>query len=99
MGWHLDGRAAAVFGTHTHVPTADGRVLPGGTAHVSDVGMTGSRTSVLGVKPEQALRSLITQMPTRFETAEEDVWVMGALVDVNERGLADSFQQVMQPVR
>jgi metallophosphoesterase (TIGR00282 family) len=99
MGWHLDGRAAAVLGTHTHVPTADGRVLPGGTAHISDVGMTGSRTSVLGVKPEQALRSLITQMPTRFETAEEDVWVMGALVDVNERGLADSFRQVMLPVR
>jgi metallophosphoesterase (TIGR00282 family) len=99
MGWHLDGRAAAVFGTHTHVPTADGRVLPGGTAHISDVGMTGSRTSVLGVKPEQALRSLITQMPTRFETAEEDVWVMGALVEVNDRGLADSFEQVMLPAR
>ena len=95
MGWHLDGRVAAVLGTHTHVPTADGRVLPGGTAFISDVGMTGSRTSVLGVKPEQALRSLITQMPTRFETAEEDVWVMGALVEVNDRGLADSFEQVM----
>ena len=97
MGWHLDGRVAAVFGTHTHVPTADGRVLPGGTAHISDVGMTGSRTSVLGVKPEQALRSLIAQMPTRFETAEEDVWVMGALVEVNAQGLADSFEQVMVP--
>jgi len=99
MGWHLDGRVAAVLGTHTHVPTADGRVLPGGTAFISDVGMTGSRTSVLGVKPEQALRSLITQMPTRFETAEEDVWVMGAVVDINQRGLADSIEQVMTPVR
>jgi metallophosphoesterase (TIGR00282 family) len=97
MGWHLDGRVAAVFGTHTHVPTADGRVLSGGTAFICDVGMTGSRTSVLGVKPEQALASLITQMPTRFETAEEDVWVMGALVEVNPKGLADSFQQVMVP--
>jgi len=97
MGWHLDGRVAAVFGTHTHVPTADGRVLPGGTAFICDVGMTGSRTSVLGVKPEQALASLITQMPTRFETAEDDVWVMGALVDVNDKGLADSFTQVMVP--
>ena len=97
MGWHLDGRAAAVFGTHTHVPTADGRVLPKGTAFISDVGMTGSRTSVLGVKPEQALASLITQMPARFDTAEEDVWVMGAVVDVNQRGLADSFEQVMVP--
>jgi metallophosphoesterase (TIGR00282 family) len=97
MGWHLDGRVAAVLGTHTHVPTADGRVLPKGTAFISDVGMTGARTSVLGVKPEQALASLITQMPTRFETADEDVWVMGALVDVNQQGLADSIQQVMVP--
>ena len=97
MGWHLDGRVAAVFGTHTHVPTADGRVLPGGTAFVSDVGMTGSRHSVLGVKPEQAIHSLITQMPTRFETAEDDVWVMGAVVEIDDRGLADSFEQVMVP--
>jgi 2',3'-cyclic-nucleotide 2'-phosphodiesterase len=97
MGWHLDGRVAAVFGTHTHVPTADGRVLPGGTAFISDVGMTGSRTSVLGVKPEQALASMITQMPTRFETAEDDIWVMGAMVEVNAAGLADSFEQVMEP--
>src|ERR1700709_597433 len=97
MGWHLDGRGAAVFGTPTHAPPADGRILPKGTAFICDVGMTGSRTSVLGVKPEQALASLITQMPTRFETAEDDIWVMGALVDVNERGLADSFEQVMVP--
>jgi metallophosphoesterase (TIGR00282 family) len=97
MGWHLDGRVAAVLGTHTHVPTADARVLPGGTAHISDVGMTGSRTSVLGVKPEQILERFITQMPVRFETAEEDVWVMGAAVEVNERGLADSIEQVMVP--
>lgn len=97
MGWHLDGRVAAVFGTHTHVPTADGRVLPQGTAFISDVGMTGSRTSVLGVKPELILESFITQMPVRFETAEEDVWVMGAVVEVNDRGLADSIEQVMVP--
>jgi metallophosphoesterase (TIGR00282 family) len=97
MGWHLDGRVAAVFGTHTHVPTADGRVLPKGTAFISDVGMTGARESVLGVKREQALASLIEQMPVRFETAEEDVWVMGALVEVNAEGLADSIEQVMIP--
>ena len=97
MGWHLDGRVAAVLGTHTHVPTADARVLPGGTAYISDVGMTGSRTSVLGVKPEQALERFITQMPVRFETAEEDVWVMGAVVEVNQRGLADSIEPVMVP--
>jgi 2',3'-cyclic-nucleotide 2'-phosphodiesterase len=97
MGWHLDGRVAAVFGTHTHVPTADARVLPGGTAFITDVGMTGSRESVLGVKREQALEALISQMPVRFETAEDDVWVMGAAVEVNEAGLADSIEQVMVP--
>jgi calcineurin-like phosphoesterase len=97
MGWHLDGRVAAVFGTHTHVPTADARVLPGGTAVIADVGMTGSRTSVLGVRPEQALESFITQMPVRFETAEEDVWVMGAVVEIGDDGLAESIEQVMVP--
>ncbi len=97
MGWHLDGRVAAVFGTHTHVPTADARVLPKGTAFISDVGMTGSRASVLGVKPAQALARLITQMPVRFETAEEDVWVMGALVVVAPDGSAESIEQVLTP--
>ena len=97
MGWHLDGRVAAVLGTHTHVPTADARVLPQGTAFISDVGMTGSRTSVLGVKPELILESMITQMPVKFETAEEDVWVMGAAVEVNDKGLADSITPVMVP--
>jgi metallophosphoesterase (TIGR00282 family) len=97
MGWHLDGRVAAVLGTHTHVPTADARVLPNGTAFISDVGMTGSRTSVLGVKPELVLEALITQMPVKFETAEEDVWVMGAVVEINAEGLAGSIEPVMVP--
>jgi 2',3'-cyclic-nucleotide 2'-phosphodiesterase len=97
MGWHLDGQVSAVCGTHTHVPTADARVLPQGTAFICDVGMTGSRTSVLGVKPELALAKLITQMPVRFETAEDDVWVMGVVVTVNDRGLADSIEQVLMP--
>ncbi|HKB50346.1 MAG TPA: TIGR00282 family metallophosphoesterase [Solirubrobacterales bacterium] len=97
IGWHLDGRVGAVFGTHTHVPTADARVLPGGTAFISDVGMTGSRTSVLGVKPAQVLEAMTTQMPVKFETAEDDVWIMGAVVEINERGLADSIEHVMVP--
>ncbi|HTR75677.1 MAG TPA: TIGR00282 family metallophosphoesterase [Solirubrobacterales bacterium] len=97
MGWHLDGRVAAVLGTHTHVPTADARVLPAGTAFICDVGMTGSRQSILGVRIEDALGALTTQMPTRFETADEDVWVMGAVVEVNRRGLADSIEPVMVP--
>jgi metallophosphoesterase (TIGR00282 family) len=98
MGWHLDGRVTAVLGTHTHVPTADARILPGGTAHISDVGMTGSRAGVIGVKRDQALEAMITQMPVRFETAEEDVWVMGALVVARPDGLASSIEQILVPV-
>jgi metallophosphoesterase (TIGR00282 family) len=97
MGWHLDGRAAAVLGTHTHVPTADARVLPRGTAFISDVGMTGSRASVLGVRWEQALESFRTQLPIRFTTAEEDVWINGVAVDVRDDGLAESIEQVLVP--
>ena len=98
MGWHLDGRAAAVLGTHTHVPTADARVLPQGTAFISDVGMTGSKSSVLGVRWEQALEGFRTQMPQRFETADEDIWVNAVVVDVNERGLADSIEPIQMAV-
>jgi metallophosphoesterase (TIGR00282 family) len=97
MGWHLDGRAAAVLGTHTHVPTADARVLPGGTAFISDVGMTGSRAGVIGVRREQALESFRTQMPVKFDTADEDVWVNAVIVDVRDDGLADSIEQVLVP--
>jgi 2',3'-cyclic-nucleotide 2'-phosphodiesterase len=97
MGWHLDGRVGAVFGTHTHVPTADARVLPGGTAYISDTGMTGSRAGVIGVKRHQALEAFVTQMPVRFETADEDVWVMGAAVEIGPSGLAESIEQVVEP--
>ena len=98
MGWHLDGRVAAVWGTHTHVPTADARVLPGGTAHISDVGMTGARSGVIGAKKEQVLQAFRTQMPIRFETATDDVWVMGAAVEIGDDGLARSIDQVLLPV-
>ena len=97
MGWHLDGRVAACLGTHTHVPTADARVLPKGTAFISDVGMTGARTSVLGVRIEQALESFRTQMPIRFETADEDVWINAVLVVSRADGLAESIEQVLLP--
>jgi metallophosphoesterase (TIGR00282 family) len=80
LGWHLDGRVTAVVGTHTHVPTADHRVLPGGTAYITDVGMTGARGGVIGVKKEQAVAAMLTQMPVRFETSEDDPWLMGVLV-------------------
>jgi 2',3'-cyclic-nucleotide 2'-phosphodiesterase len=98
MGWHLDGRVAAVLGTHTHVATADARVLPGGTAHISDVGMTGSRAGVIGVRKEQALQGFITQMPVRFDTADEDVWLMGVAVEIGDDGLARGIEQILVPV-
>ncbi len=96
MGWHLDGRAGAVVGTHTHVPTADARVLPRGTAYISDVGMTGSRASVLGVRWEQALEGFRTQMPVRFTTAEDDVWINAVLVELGPDGLARSIEPVLE---
>jgi metallophosphoesterase (TIGR00282 family) len=95
MGWHLDGRVSAVVGTHTHVPTADARVLPGGTAYITDVGMTGPRGGVIGVKREQAVESLLTQMPIRFETSEEDPWLMGVLISCSAPLRADSIEQIL----
>lgn len=97
LGWLLDGRVTAVVGTHTHVPTADARVLPKGTAYITDVGMTGPRGGVIGVKREQAVEALVTQMPVRFETSEEDPWLMGVLVRASKRLRADSIEQVLMP--
>jgi metallophosphoesterase (TIGR00282 family) len=98
MGWHLDGRVTAVVGTHTHVPTADARVLPGGTAYITDAGMTGPRGGVIGVKREQALEALVTQMPVRFSTSDDDPWVMGIVVRCSQRMRADSIEQLMMAV-
>ncbi len=71
MGWYLDGRVSAVVGTHTHVPTADERILPGGTAYITDIGMVGARDSVIGIKKDQALARFLTARPQRFEPAKE----------------------------
>jgi 2',3'-cyclic-nucleotide 2'-phosphodiesterase len=97
LGWYLDGRALAVIGTHTHVPTADGRVLPGGTAYLTDAGMTGARGGVIGVKRDQIIQRFLTQMPVRFETAVEDPWVMGCLVTSDSTGLSSSIEQILIP--
>jgi metallophosphoesterase (TIGR00282 family) len=97
MGWHLDGRVTAVVGTHTHVPTADARVLPGGTAYITDVGMTGPRGGVIGVKRDQAIQSLVTKMPTRFETSEEDPWLNAVLVTASAPMRADAIEQLLLP--
>jgi calcineurin-like phosphoesterase len=98
LGWHLDGRVSAVVGTHTHVPTADARVLPGGTAYITDVGMTGARGGVIGVKREQAIEGLITHMPVRFEPSEIDPWLMGAVIRTAAQPLrADRIEQLLVP--
>src|SRR5579875_762383 len=98
MGWYLDGRVTAVVGTHTHVPTADARVLPGGTAYITDVGMTGARGGVIGVKREQAIEALATRMPVRFETSDEDPWLNGVLITTAAEPLrAAAIDQLLVP--
>ncbi len=96
MGWHLDGRVTAVVGTHTHVPTADARVLPGGTAYITDVGMTGARGGVIGVRREQSIAVMRTHMPQRYDAADEDPW-LNAVVIRAAGGRAESIEQVLRP--
>jgi metallophosphoesterase (TIGR00282 family) len=99
MGHHLDGKVSAVVGTHTHVQTADERLLPGGTAFISDVGMCGPRDSVIGVRKELVLERFLTQRPVTFEPAKKDVWVHGVLVDIDDQtGLARSIARVQEPL-
>jgi metallophosphoesterase (TIGR00282 family) len=97
LGWYLDGRVTAVVGTHTHVPTADARVLPGGTAYITDVGMTGPRGGVIGVKRELAIEAMLTQMPVRFETAEEDPWLNAVLIHASAPMHATGIEQILEP--
>ncbi|MBN1917316.1 MAG: TIGR00282 family metallophosphoesterase [Verrucomicrobia bacterium] len=95
MGRYLDGRVSVVFGTHTHVPTADETVLPNGTAYITDVGMTGPHDSVLGREVKPVLKKLTTGVPAKFEVATGDVRLSGALVTVDERtGLAAAIERV-----
>jgi metallophosphoesterase (TIGR00282 family) len=97
MGWHLDGRVTAVVGTHTHVPTADARVLPGGTAYISDVGMTGPRGGVIGVNRDQAVTAMVTQMPIRFETSSDDPWLNAVVIRADGPMRAVGIEQVLEP--
>ena len=84
MGWHLDGRATVMVGTHTHVQTADERVLPKGTAYITDVGMTGPHDSVIGVERSAILQRFLTGLPQRFETATENPRLNGVVVVADE---------------
>jgi hypothetical protein len=96
MGWYLEGRVTAVIGTHTHVPTADQRVLPGGTAYQTDVGMTGPYDGVIGVQKEQILQRFLTGLPARFEAATREPRLCAALIGCEEStGRATSIQRIM----
>jgi metallophosphoesterase (TIGR00282 family) len=96
LGWYLDGKVTGVVGTHTHVPTADGRVLPGGTAYITDVGMTGARGGVIGVRREQSIAVMRTHMPMRYDSSEEDPWVMAVLIRASQPRRADSIEQILR---
>ncbi len=97
MGWYLDGRVSAVVGSHTHVQTADERVLPGGTAYLTDAGMCGPIDSVIGMRREPVLQRFLTQMPSRFEVASGPALVQGAIVDIDETtGRATAIERVQR---
>jgi metallophosphoesterase (TIGR00282 family) len=98
MGWHLDGKVSAVIGTHTHTPTADGRILPRGTAFISDVGMTGPYDSVLGMKKDLAIRRLLMGTPHKYEVAAHDVRLCGMYIGVDaESGRAVAMEHIIFP--
>ena len=84
MGWYLDGRASIVFGTHTHVQTADERILPGGTAYITDLGMCGPFDSVIGMEKDTVIRGFITQLPRQFEVAQDNVVLQGVIADIDD---------------
>ncbi len=97
MGWYLDGRVSAVLGTHTHVPTADARILPEGTAYITDAGMTGARDSVLGFEVSASHRLFLSQLPTRLPVADncDTVVLNSVLLDIDEHtGRATSIQRI-----
>ncbi len=98
LAQHLIGRATVVFGTHTHVPTADERILAGGTAYISDIGMTGPHDSIIGVQHEPVLRRFLTGLPAKFEPATGDVRVQGIIVDAGADGRATSIERFDIPV-
>jgi hypothetical protein len=95
MGWYLDGRASLVFGTHTHVQTADERLLPAGTAYITDVGMCGPFDSVIGMETETVIRGFMTQLPRQFEVAQDNVVLQGVIADIDgDNGRARAIRRL-----
>jgi len=97
LGWYLDGKVSAVLGTHTHIQTADERILPKGSAYLTDAGMTGPYDSVIGRKIEDVLERFLTSIPTRFEVAQENIQLHGAVLDIDEEtGKARSIERIQK---
>lgn len=95
LGWYLDGEVSAVLGTHTHVQTADDEILPKGTAYLSDVGMTGSFDSVIGVRKEAVIERFLTGVPNKFDTAKGDIRLQAALIDIDSAtGKANAIERI-----
>jgi metallophosphoesterase (TIGR00282 family) len=94
MGWHLDGRVTAVLGTHTHVQTADERILPGGAAYITDVGMTGPFDSVIGIRKDSIMQRFLMQIPNKFDIAKGDVRLQGVTVEVAPDGRAIGVERL-----
>jgi len=94
MGWYLDGRVAAVLGTHTHVQTADERILPEGAACITDVGMTGSFDSVIGIRKEGILQKFLLQIPNKFDVAKKDIRLQGVVVEIAQSGRAVGVERL-----
>jgi metallophosphoesterase (TIGR00282 family) len=98
MGWYLDGRVSVVYGTHTHVQTADERILPKGTGYITDLGMCGPLDSVIGIEKETVIAGFLTQLPRKFEVASENVVLQGVIVEVDElSGKAQNIRRVRLP--
>jgi metallophosphoesterase (TIGR00282 family) len=98
LGWYLDGRVSAVVGTHTHVQTADERILTAGTAYISDAGMTGAFDSVIGVRKDEPIQKFLTQLPAKFEVAKRDIRLNGVVIKIDEaNGKALSIERVNVP--
>lgn len=98
LAWYLDGRVSAIVGTHTHIPTSDGRILEKGTAYISDVGMTGPYDSVIGMRKDIAIRRFLTQTPHKFEMASDDVHFCAVFIQVNRiSGKAAKIEQIIFP--
>jgi metallophosphoesterase (TIGR00282 family) len=99
MGWHLDGRVSAVVGTHTHVQTADERILPGGTGYISDAGMTGPVDSVIGMKREIILERFLTQRPQPFRVATQNLQLQGVVLKIDAQGHCREVRRVQLPLK